>query len=263
MTSLMANSIPDASPGSTTAYHYLSFGWILDGVVQRVAGMSLKDYVQANIANKLGLERSLLVGTSSTDNLASLGLKKLLVSRPENTDESSTAGASGRRPVTSPSLLMNPTFFNNLRVRAASIPAANGHFSARGLATFYNALLPHATEGAHLMQSNGGLSLHYDNLTTASASHNDRMLQGEIGSIKLGFMTFPTPQQKQEASASVAFGHTGLGGSVAFCDPSDGNNLVVAITVNRLAFDARTTRAIIRKIYAGLKLPIPAQFDVA
>ena len=36
-----------------------------------------------------------------------------------------------RRPHVAPSLLMNPTFFNNPRIRETSMPAANGHFSAR------------------------------------------------------------------------------------------------------------------------------------
>ena len=36
-----------------------------------------------------------------------------------------------RRPPVAPSLLMNPTFFNNPRIRETSMPAANGHFSAR------------------------------------------------------------------------------------------------------------------------------------
>lgn len=36
-----------------------------------------------------------------------------------------------RRPPAAPSLLMNPTFFNNPRIRETSMPAANGHFSAR------------------------------------------------------------------------------------------------------------------------------------
>lgn len=55
-----------------------------------------------------------------------------------------------------------------------------------------------------------------------------------------GFALFP----RKEGAA--CFGHAGVGGSVAFADPEHG--ISVAITLNRLGGDGRTTRAIVHEV---------------
>jgi hypothetical protein len=50
-------------------------------------------------------------------------------------------------------MLLNPTFFNTPKLRAASLPSANGHFSARALTAFYESL-----SSARLFPSSGGLA---------------------------------------------------------------------------------------------------------
>lgn len=105
---------------------------------------------------------------------------------------------------------MNPTFFNTPRIRASSLPAATGHFSARALATFYASLLPNAHTSLFTHPSRGVLQY-----MTRSASNGaqktlegEKMLQGEGGTILQGYTLFPTSVGDGNA---VAFGHSGLG----------------------------------------------------
>jgi len=49
------------------------------------------------------------------------------------------------------------------------------------------------------------------------------------------------------------FGHTGMGGSVAYCDLA--SQLVVAVCVNKLTLDQRATQAVLDTIHRELAVP--------
>ena len=142
------------------------------------------------------------------------------------------------------SLLMNPTFFNNPRIQTASIPSANGHFTANQLAEFYLHASPRLAAVLKSSQDQ-----------TASAS-GEKLLQGEEGKFRQGFMLY------DEDSDSICFGHGGLGGSVALAlhNLATGETLAVAVTLNRLQFDAKTTRSIVRTVFSQLGLRVPPAF---
>jgi aarF domain-containing kinase len=79
--------------------------------------------------------------------------------------------------------------------------------------------------------------------------------QGRFG---LGFMRMdPSGVQRSETSGSSAFGHSGLGGSTGFCDPS--HNFSLAVTLNKMnAGDV--TAEIVRFVMSELNLACPEQF---
>ncbi|GJP49801.1 hypothetical protein CLOM_g8969 [Closterium sp. NIES-68] len=56
-----------------------------------------------------------------------------------------------------------------------------------------------------------------------------------------------------------AFGHAGLGGSTAFCDPE--HNFALAVTVNHLSARHEATSAIVRLVCSELGVPVPMQYD--
>lgn len=310
MTSVMADAVADTAPGTETKYHYLSFGWLLEGLVHKVTGLELKEFVKREIAAKLSLENELMIGISGsedTEESQRLPLATLVMRRKE-AESTVTAAASrtapstlpkvdvkkastkdvpvtlsnSKRPAGAPSMLMNPTFFNHPRIRRSSIPAANGHFSARGLAVFYNSLLPTSASSSSVSSEDSttiklfgpkGLNLLNNNKIEKSlvtVAENESMLQGEQGSFLLGFQLYPSATKRESESESEngqmsppisAFGHVGLGGSIAFCDQqSNGDNIAVAVTLNRLSIKSTATRKIIEKVYEKLNLPIPAVF---
>lgn len=84
------------------------------------------------------------------------------------------------------------------------------------------------------------------------------MLQGNNGKITGGFMVY---SEQDDSSDITAFGHSGLGGSIGMCDiQTNGDVYAIAITTNRLSFDAIATRKILRCIYKDLGLKTPTAF---
>jgi len=249
MIKLVEDSVPENL--GKTAYHYLSFGWILQGLTKKVSGMYLDEYVENKIANKIGINEEFMIGTSRQNNVANLVLKRFEM--PEQKKETNAADLNGKRPSFKPSLLLNPTFFNNPKIMAASIPSANGFFSAQALAKFYSAIV-----GDDLFPNKKDGVLYYiksDNDEQIESIKSD-MVQGGDAIFKLGFQVYSNDDDH------IYFGHNGLGGSIAMTaiNKKTGENIQIAITLNRLNIDAKVTRQIMRKIFNELKMKIPSNF---
>ncbi|KAL3677590.1 hypothetical protein R1sor_027538 [Riccia sorocarpa] len=85
----------------------------------------------------------------------------------------------------------------------------------------------------------------------------------EDGRFGLGFIRMGPRGQEHSSSipdGKLAFGHSGLGGSAAFCDPT--NNFSLAVTLNKWSV-GDVTAEIIRLITSELDIPCPAQFAPA
>lgn len=63
--SIMAQSTPEHAPGTQTNYHYLTFGWLVEGLVQSVTGGSLRDFVNTNIAVEQNIQSEFMIGIGS------------------------------------------------------------------------------------------------------------------------------------------------------------------------------------------------------
>lgn len=175
---------------------------------------------------------------------------QLVTSPPPEANAKSQADAGGdaKRPHSGPSLLLNPTFFNNPRIREASIPAANGHFSARALCKLYAALERETREGGtgRLIEGTEWV----DEMKRGAASGGvakDTSIQGGGAKFVGGFTMYPHGSGDAEMPC---FGHGGVGGSIAFCDPVNG--LSIAITLNRLTMNTSTTSG---RIVAKVRVP--------
>jgi CubicO group peptidase (beta-lactamase class C family) len=226
----VAGGIPAWEPGTVTAYHAFTFGWLVGGIVEGATGQSFVDVWNKQIAEPLGVGDEFMIAISET---------------PEVTDRVTTlelvpAGDGLPIPEDSPFYEAMPKalwqHFNSLRVRMACMPGANGHFSARGLARMYGAL------------ANGGV---IDGVELVSASAVDAMSKLQIEAVDrvlgrnirrgAGFVLGglgPDLHGRIVPGLSGpnerAFGHSGAGGSVGFADPDLG--LGVAVTVNKMAY---------------------------
>ena len=78
---------------------------------------------------------------SDTEHKSNIKEKSVKTEKSEKSETTNISPENKRRPPSSPSLLMNPTFFNNKKIRESIIPAANGHFSANALSRFYYSLI--------------------------------------------------------------------------------------------------------------------------
>jgi CubicO group peptidase (beta-lactamase class C family) len=239
---------PLHEPGTRTGYHGLTYGFLVGELIRRVTGKRFSHVVQDEIARPLGL-RGLFVG-APRDELhraaqlmwprgGPLGLgrgliawqgpalgdvawfgssvvARLLSLARIELDLSSTLDALVPRGISSFDFGAHDTL-------RATIPSANGLFSARSLARMYAALAGGgALDGVRLL-SGETLARATEIQSPHSGSH--RVIPFDLR-WRLGYHGVLTTN----GIPPRAFGHFGFGGSGAWADPA--HDLAVALTVN-------------------------------
>ena len=232
MKQLVADAEPVHEPGEHHGYHALTYGWLIGGLIEEIAGKPLQAVLFEELVEPLKLD-GMFIGMPHNE----------LYRRAELTDgESHPApdreewqerfmgwvdAALGQLGVelSEFNAALNPftEYFdwNAEETVQAVIPAANGQFTARSLARMY-AMLAGGGEldGVRLLSEE-----RVREITQVQSRKRDRVLflpmhwrMGYHRAFTLG------------VSAPSAFGHYGYGGSGAFCDPS--RKLAVALTLN-------------------------------
>jgi CubicO group peptidase (beta-lactamase class C family) len=237
MVEALAAARPMLTPGSASAYHALTYGWLAGEIVQRVAEKPLPQVIREELAEPLGLD-GLYVGAPESArrraaHLASpaQGLRRLeplVASRPlmATLSFASRAALLPVDPLLMREALMPPGNAEVLfepRVLDTPIPAANGLFTARSLARLYAALAAGGTLDGVRLLSRGGVRL----ATEVQTRERDRVLVLRPH-WRLGYHSAFTTRGRVE----TAFGHFGYGGSGAWADPT--RQLAVAMVNNNL-----------------------------
>lgn len=218
---------PAYPPGTSTGYHAVSYAWVCGGIVQKVSGKHIRDFVIEDIARPLGVEGELYIGI------------------PEDIDEKRLArlkakGGGGPRagltevpamPADHPMFdAMPPDSFvnyNDMAIRRASLAGSNGHFTAHGLAKMYGALANGGVVDGVRLVSPERIACMQEIQTSQKDIVTGRVMRKGIGFMMGGIVDGKWGAQGPRESA---FGHGGNGGSVAFADPELG--LSVAVTLN-------------------------------
>ncbi|KAJ3088867.1 hypothetical protein HK102_007738 [Quaeritorhiza haematococci] len=373
----LSASLPTDEPGKSTAYHALSFGWLVGGLVEKISGRKFKDFVREEILEPLAIAGEDALGLDGGDRLGGEDTKEQPVVGEEddahyipgygfigvppgvearlanvhwdvgelrtmmsqfadadagrgrgtrgrggpsaaanffenNGDEDSDsdgyddedehlmiAASAGRNSNDQPPndgksndrlvppspqiqqiqrrlprinpMAANPAFFNHLRIRRGVIPAANGNFSARGLAEFYSHLVEcanatitvddvKAVNNKQIFTPDTIKSMYTPPGQTAPKS----CFAEETLDFGLGFRRFvfdrssnrnstgsqsnEAPEQTTQQTGGVdhssegdeevltlGFGHSGMGGSTALCIPDPHFQLSIAIVINKLS----------------------------
>ena len=227
----IADMRPLFEPGTRTAHHAYTFGWIIGEVVRRT---DLKErpfgtFVQEEICQPLGID-SLWMGIPDEVEPRIARLTNIPPLPP---------GAPGVPPdslmprAIPPQVGTNQEVFGRADVRRSCNPGAGGIMNARSEARFF------------AMLANGGeldgirlLSKHRVGLFTAPRPPCDYdPVRGEPARTGIGgFMLVGSSGMEPAGSNPRTFGHTGAGGSIGWADPDA--RLAVAITHNRM-FDSR------------------------
>ena len=208
------------TPGSEQGYSPIIYGWVVGELVRRVSGAAtFNDYFQAQVARPLGLDDYHFgVPTELQPQLAAVGPLKQL---------QAGAGDLGRMMKADPGGLVNKAFTNPMSLmlginsppwRSAQIPAANGHASARALATIYGALAAGGTMQDTQLLGPTTLPLCWQE---QSRSAQDRVL-GVPLRFSLGFMLTGEREDCRFGRGARGFGHPGAGGCLGFADPDHG-----------------------------------------
>lgn len=219
MMARLAAARPDPPPGTGSGYHGFTYGWLVGGLVRAVTGKDVGVLVQSELAEPLGLE-GMYVGVPPAE-------KARVAHTVLNTAQFSTIhGLATRAERFERTRRIAEAFFvegfdrlladPERRMLDVEIPAVNGVFTARDLATMYSAL------------ANGG-SVDGVELLSRRTAHDVGRVQTRTRDYVLGFnmrwrlgyhQAFTTGRMPRRG-----FGHFGFGGSGAWADPSTGLSL--------------------------------------
>ncbi len=240
ITSRISAAPPRHAPGTAHGYHGLTYGWLVGELVRRVAGgKPFPELLENEIARPLGLD-GLYCGVPSDQQhrcaqLMARGMDGTSEQRKRNTQKSWEIACRWRDRLARVGIRYDPTQtlsalvpngmedidFNSETFRGASIPAANGMFTARSLARLYACL----AQGGEL---DGVRLLSYDTLRRASEEQNRGA--GRVIPISMRWRLGYHRVFAMRARVPGGFGHFGFGGSGAWADPQ--RQLAVALTVN-------------------------------
>lgn len=229
----LAAQAPIWSPGSASGYHALSIGILGTELFRRIEGRPIRQFVAEEIAGPLGLDFAIGLPSSEEHRCAELVPPPSAPVDPASFTPAQIA-ALGNPPLRA-GFAMTPEW------RGADLPSANGHGTARALASIYAKLIA-AEDG---LVSPATLAK-----ATAQQIRNVDLVLGIECDWAAGFLR---NSSGVFGPVPAAFGHTGWGGSFAIADPESG--VTMAYVMNRmdanLRDDARA-KALIAAVYASL-----------
>jgi len=248
MTTALAEQEPWWEPGTKHGYHALTFGYLVGEVIRRITGKTPGKYLREEIAGPLGLD--LHIGLDAKDD-ARTG--DMIPMPPPGPGEPNLFAEIMKNPESvafkafmNPPNGMRPGMVNTREWRAAEIPAANGHTTARSLAKLYGVLARGGElDGVRVMSKEqvAKCSIEQSNGPDALLVINTRF--------SLGFM-MSQPGASLGPNAK-SFGHPGAGGSLGYADPEA--KIGFGYTMNKmhasLLIDPRAT-ALIDAVYASM-----------
>jgi CubicO group peptidase (beta-lactamase class C family) len=235
---------PAHAPGERTGYHGLTYGYLVGEILQRVTKKRFTDLVREELANPLELD-GCYVGTPNDQlhRAAELIRTRRRLFMPERILSSARVRRALARmaPVLERAVkrlrvqLDVESLLDSLAPRGigsfdfgadetlrASIPAANGLFTARSLARMYAALAGGGELGGVRLLSRRTL----ERATRAQSQPRARAVIPFDMRWRLGYHAVFTTR----GIPPRAFGHFGFGGSGGFADPS--RELAVGLIVN-------------------------------
>jgi CubicO group peptidase (beta-lactamase class C family) len=249
MTTALAEEGPWWEPGTRHGYHTNTFGFLTGEIVRRVSGESIGSFFEREVADPLGADFHFGFGPEKDGRVAEYVF-----------GEESSEFAEERRQIAETDVdkqflfsrvYMNPPGLSGLGTvntrawRAAQIPSANGHATARGVARIYAALAsPGAQHAVTVLESRTVAQA-----ITEASSGLDFVL-GRPSRFGLGFQL--TQPERPIGPNPRSFGHFGAGGSLGFADPDAG--LAFAYVMNRSGprWQNPRNRALIDAVYASL-----------
>jgi CubicO group peptidase (beta-lactamase class C family) len=251
MTAALAESAPWWTPGSRHGYHAITYGHLAGEVIRRVDGRSVGAFLRDEVTGPLRAD--FFIGVpEAADARAATVLPPPAPVAGETTiwdtilaDPESVSGRTFLNPPRTADLV------NTRAWRAAEIPAANGHTSARGVARVYAAL----ARGGELDSVRLLTPATIDRAIVEQSSGVDAVLTLPTR-FATGFMLGLPGGLFECGPGRRSFGHPGRGGSIAFADP-DARLAVGYVTNQYLTGTARhpdrRVASLVDAVYAALR----------
>jgi CubicO group peptidase (beta-lactamase class C family) len=207
-------------PGTAHGYHARTFGFLLDELVRRIAGITMSEYWRKTFADPLDLDIWIGLPDSEQKRAATIYAAKAggPVAPAAFYRDLATPGTLARKTFASPRGRHAVSAMNTRENRAMPIVSFGGIGNATSLAKFYAML----ANGGELDGRRFFAQETIAQMTTTLASGIDRVFQIPTA-FSAGFMKDPPDATRRMFGPSpLAFGHPGAGGSHAFADPEHG-----------------------------------------
>lgn len=247
-TSRLAATEPWWEPGTRSGYHALTYGFLVGEVIRRITGRLPSAFPREEVTGPLGVDFTIGLPEKDADRAAEL------VPPPAMPPAEQAARLAQLTPVALAALLNPPVgagTANTAAWRAAEIPAANGHGTARSVAALYGIFAGRGEYGGHRVLS-------------ADAVERVREGQGSCRDLVLG-AGFPHETQAglglwlsgpngSYGPNPRAYGHDGFGGSCGLADPDAG--IAMGYVMNRMGpniADDPRKMALVRSVYAAVR----------
>lgn len=237
----LAMGAPRWEPGTRSAYHYLSYGFLLGEVVRRATGAELPELMAERIFRPLGMGDT------------SLGLPKAQQGRAVPVE------------VTAPGGRLVMARLNSTRVRRAVIPSAGISSTASDIARFYRAALAaqstlaevravgeprsHTSGVPHLASAVAEMCVPtgVDGQPDGLLHYPIRLAQGfQLGGPATGW---PAVEPFGHLSSRESFGHNGSNACVAWADSANG---LIAVYLGSRVRGWQPDRTMIRRLSDAL-----------
>lgn len=223
----LAKQEPNWPPGIAHGYHARTFGFLIDELVRRIAGVTLSEYWRKTFAEPPGLD--LWIGLPEKENgrVATMYAARAGKAPEPKKGQSGSdqfyrdltkPGTFARKVFTSPAGLQAVSAMNKPEIRAHPIVSFGGIGSASSLAKFYAML----ANGGRIEDRQFFSEKTIAWIKTTLSDGIDRVFQIPTA-FSAGFM-----KDSQESARRIfgrltsSFGHPGAGGSHAFADPENG-----------------------------------------
>lgn len=207
MVSAIAAQRPLWPIGTQQVYHSATLGFIAAEILRRVTGLTIGQFLRRNLQQPLGADY--FIGLSAAEQLRCA----TMVRSAGNSINAAKAADPQSREARMWKPLPASETYNSLEWRSAEMPSVNGHGTARGVARIYGAL------------ANGGS---IDGINVIDMKVLAPFLEEQLPSppppvpqrlrMAVGFM-LNSPPHRATGPNLETFGHSGAGGSQAFCDP--------------------------------------------
>ncbi|MFF1292447.1 MULTISPECIES: serine hydrolase domain-containing protein [unclassified Streptomyces] len=209
----LAGTEPWWEPGSRSGYHALTYGFLVGEVVRRVSGLLPGAFLEREVTGPLGIDFT--VGLPEKE----YGRAAELVHPPAASSSEQAAIFSQLAPLALAALanpLAGATEANTPGWRAAEIPAANGHGTARAVSQLYGVFAGRGTyDGRRILSPEAA-----ERVREGQGSCRDLVLgAGFESETEIGLGLWLSGANASYGPNPRAFGHDGFGGSCGLADP--------------------------------------------
>ncbi|CDR15995.1 beta-lactamase [Streptomyces iranensis] len=225
-TARLAVTEPWWEPGTRSGYHALTYGFLVGEVVRRITGQLPSAFLHQEVTGPLGIDFSIRLPEKEAHRVAQLVHPSAAVGSEQD------AAFSQLQPVALAALanpLVGAADANTPEWRAAEIPAAGGHGTARGVAALYDFFTGRGrTDTRQVLSAQAA-----ERVREGQGSCRDLVLgAGFEHDTEIGLGLRLSGRNGSYGPNSRAVGHDGFGGSFGLADPEAG--ISIGYVMNRM-----------------------------